>query len=359
MTDYFQGGSFYYNTYGKTWHGKDNVDKPITDGMLVTEALALEGLDQIQVVFGDDVTEVPTPFGVVRVPNEKKSLWLVNVPWTPDGIQTLDRKVAWYQPIQNLEYGEILNPLTKDYQISSVLHCGANGENVIFQFEMGDYYVADQESERHQSFLVIAENRTTGKKHFGTTNIRVVCQNTFNASLSGGLRSMPNSKQPGLMLDFQVRFEQHRINHIKMLNRLFVKPISTASVSGVAEMLFPAPKLAGIVGRVEQAVQYGYDVNQGDATSVYINDKRKLAEDNYRRALNRQTDHLNEFFMRYERFNDEYPQAAGTRYAVWQAATEHISHTELYRSPDDVQQYNLLFGQQAKTLENVWAFINK
>lgn len=359
MTDYFKWGNFFYDTFGAPWHDKDDKINKILRGMTVTDAIDATGMSKIQVVLADDVSKVWTPEGFIEVPALKQSLWLTNVPWTDNGVQDLNRKVEWYTPIQNAAYGEVLNPLCKSYQVSSAFHCGPLGETVVFQFEMPEFLVAGLEQERHQCFLTIAENRHNGKKFFFVTSVRVVCQNTFNQAVNRGVRSLPNSSSPELMIAFQVALEEHRISQVVALNNFFTTKATKEDVIAVANALFPMPKLGKVVDKVQKAEDSGYDMANPTPANLHLKDKTKLAQENYQRHLARQEKHMMEFFTRFDRFNDEFPYAGHTKYALFQAGTEHMGKTEHFHSPNDVREYNLLFGTQNEALERAWAVLSK
>lgn len=359
MAHYFKQGSFYSGTYGDSWHGQEDFDNPIGKGATVTEAIAANGLGDIEVVFAQNVANVPVNGGIKQVTTGKPSLWMTGVKWTDDGLQTLDRVVDWYQPIQNSEYAKTLDVLTKKYQLGSAFHCGSLGETVIFQFEMPEFYVQGLEEEGHKAFMTIAENRHNGVKWFGTTLVRIVCQNTFNLAVGKGLRNLPNSANSDMMLAFEVALEQHRISQLDALNFLFTVKAEDTDVSAVANALFPMPKRPKVLDKVDNAVAVGYDMSQDDSVTVHVADKAKLAQANLDRAASRRVAHLNEFFTRHRRLNDESPHMAGTKYALWQAATEHMNHTDLWRTPKDGQNYNLLFGEQGKALQAAWAVLTK
>ena len=362
--DAFKAGSFYLETYGRTWHKKEDANNPITKGMSVKDAMALENLQDIEVVLADTITKVPVGNDqFIELPGgKKKQLMLINVPWTDNGIQDLNRQVDWYQPIQNRDYAEILNPLADTYQVSSVFHCGTRGESFIVQFEVDPFYVQDMEEEMHRAFLTVAVNRSTGKKYFGFTIVRVVCVNTFNWAINRGLRSMPNSGDPKLLLDFEVQLEQHRMQHIGALNDLFTKKVERADVTEVANALFPAPKVPKIISNyVQRAETQGFDMTQKVEAVQYVGTKAKSEAARYERDMARRDKHLNGFFEQVDRYNDLFAgtQAAGTAYSLWQAATDHMNHTDLWKSDVATQNYNLIFGDQGKALNRAWAVLTK
>lgn len=355
MTAYFKVGSF-REAEGKSWHGLENLERPIPAGATVLDAMQIEGIDRIEVVgvASEDRVPVGNDQYVTVKNSDKQRLYMINCPWTDNGVQSLDREITWYQPVQNRDYARILEPLTEKYGVMGVLHVGKRGEIVIVQFDMGEFEVAGNANEAHKSKLLFAENRHNGSKYFGYTNTRVVCQNTFNAAINGGVRSMPNGKDVEMTLGFEVAVEEYRINQLIQLNNLFTKKIKKEAVTELAAQLFPSPQPTKWMTRIQEVGASGFDVSaQKGAVSKAENDREA-----YERALVRQERHMTEFFGRYERFNDEQPYAADTAYALFQSATEHFNHSELYRGGTDQRQGNILFGQDAQTLQNAWAFVN-
>lgn len=356
MTAYFKTGSFWKED-GRSWHGLEDQTKPIQSGMDVTDAIGLNGMDKIEVIKvprGKSFTYNGITYNLDGTKEAKFDLKMINTPWTESNAVDLDRIVSWYNPIQNVEYAEILNPLTQKYQIASVLQVGKLGEIVIYQFDMGDFEVMNLETERHESRLTIAENRTTGEKYWGTTNTRIVCSNTFNLAVNGGLRSMPSGKDNKLVLGFEVQLEEHRLEQIGQLNRLFTKKSEKSDIVELASMLFPTPERTQWMNKIDSIE--GYDMTREDAETVNAVRKYNLDDANLGRAMVRQEKHMTEFFQT----NRQYVSELGnTSYANWQTVTHHFNHSDNIKSAQDRKAGNNLFGDSAKQMASAWALLNK
>jgi hypothetical protein len=169
--DYFKVGTFNTGKYGLSWHKKEANTTPIADGDNVTDAMQKAGMLDIEVGKYPMYIHV----GDTAVLSEQKQLVMTNVPWSSNGIQVMDRQVSWYNPIQNKEYAEVLDGLTSHYPVAGVLMCGRVGEVMAVQLEMPDFEIGGNDQEQHKSFLLVAEDRKSGLKTFGSVVTRVVC----------------------------------------------------------------------------------------------------------------------------------------------------------------------------------------
>lgn len=284
----------------------------------------------------------------VEVVSEKNDTYLVNVPWNETGVENLSRPVAWWNPIQNIDYAKALDPLAETYQLVSFYHAGKNGEWIIWQFQMPDFYVDRDPNGGHSAILTIAENRSAGKYWFGNVITRLFCTNQFG-NKANSMREMVSGSLGHMFLDVRVFLEQQRIQHLHQLNDLFLKPATRKDVDNVANALFPVPKKSNKVVRLETAVGMGYENELADK---YIHDNIRDLSAAERRYIR----HTSEFRQRVEKNFDEL---GDNFYGLWQAATEHISHTELFQSDEDVRQMNQLFGKDAVSLERAWAVVTK
>jgi hypothetical protein len=361
MTDYFKAGATNYEQDGLSWHKKEGVNPSILREHNVSQAMELCGIQGIEVVKAPIYMELPDG---QKLQSKKFGLVLQNVPWTENGIQDLERQVSWYEPINNARYGEILDPLAETYEVGSVLHCGRLGEVLVVQFRLPDFMVDDRERELHQTFLTIGDNRATGKQTYNVGTIRVVCKNTYDASISG-VRSMPNGQDAEMMLVFRTSLEQQAIKtrqkFIGDMNKLFTKPVNSEDVTKVANVLFPMPKRPGFLEMTEQARNEGYDFTAENEVAQFASEKERKVLRDYQAGMDRQEQYLNAFFTAHTRFNDEQPYAANTGYSVWNAATEvQRADSEIYgRTEQDVATFNLLFGNRQKALSEVYSLLTK
>jgi hypothetical protein len=363
MAAYFKAGTFQTGKFGLSWHKDEQSVEPIVVGDDVFSAQGKAGILGIEPVKAPLFLHVP---GRDPIKSGKDALVLVNVPWTNDGIQDLERQVSWYEPISNRQYAEILNPLCETWQVIGALHCGPLGEVFAVQFEMDSVDIGGLEAERHEFFLLVAEDRKTGKKYYGTTATRVVCQNTFNAAVSN-MKTLPSGKDAAAMLMFRTALQEAAIKtrraHIASLNRMFTQKIeSRDEIDAVANILFPMPKRPGFLDLVEEAEAVGYDMTADNTTAQFAATKAKTTQRDYQAAMDRQETYIQAYNVELSRFNDEFPYAADTKYALWQAATavQKPTSTIYGRTEEDVATYKLLFGgDRAKTLTATFAELNK
>lgn len=331
-----------------SWHNEENRLKVqrIVPGDNVTAAMTKAKMIDIEAITCPMFVQV----GKKNIRADKDQLVLTGVPWTKNGIQLLHRQVTRYEAIQNWEYAKILDTLTDKYQVVGTIMVGQYGETLIVQLEMPAFYVQGLEDEKHQVYLTVTENRQTGKKHYGVSVTRVVCQNTYFAAVNGGLRSLPNGTGAKFILEFRTMLEQKMIetrdNELALMNHLFTKKVDDKVVSAVAAAMFPTPKRPQFLDLVDDTIAAGVDVsNKGELTQV-VGDKTKQSTVNYDNALERQETRMKAFFSIVEQVKDENPAIANTAYAPFQAATYFWTHYNEFRSSEENAEYNRLFGDR-------------
>jgi len=332
----------------------------IHPGETLDQVMERTGMGKIGLVFAENICRVPDGKGsVIEVTSGKPALYLNNVPWTDNGIQDLDRKVKWYNGVDNAGYTNILTRLSEQYPVESVVHAGSSGEFIIFQFSMPGFNVDRDPNGEHTVLLTIAENRHNGNKYFGTLITRIFCENQF-ARLGREMRAMPAGQDAALVLDFQVKVEESRLAQIEALNGLFKKQIRPNDKENLAEILFPTPKPRRVVADVAAARDSGVEVSldSDDPTMQQMTLKERNALRDYDAALVRNDAHVEEFFALAGKHEAEL---GANRYALWQAATEKMSpgKSELVHSDMAQQQLNAMFGEQQKSLERAWTYVNK
>jgi hypothetical protein len=363
MPAYFQTGTFPIGF--SSWHkAEDRLDiERIEDGDNVTDAMRKGRMLEIETVLCPTVVEVPFAGGIMRVESDKKQLALAGVPWTNNGVQLLNREVTWYEPIQNAEYARILDPLVDTYKVVGTMMVGSLGQIVIVQMEMPDFYVGDNLNEGHTVYLTVAEDRKTGKKHYGTSITRVVCQNTYFMAVGGGLRSLPNCKDANLMLEFRTQIEQamitRREQELARLNALFTTRATKLDETEVAAAMFPTPSRPKIMDIVDEARVRGVDMESDSPAVQAMSRKEQTSKYQYERDMARQEARMKAFFGLIGQFNDEHPYAAHTKYGIMQAATGFWNHYDGFRSDEATAMYNLFFGDRQRAMQNAFAVLEK
>lgn len=346
--DYFVTGTF---TEGfNSWHKKENelgVER-IKDGDTMTDAIRKGLMDNVTVVKAPMYIHV----GDQAILSDKTQLAMTGAWWKDNGVQLIDRSVSWYEPIQNSDYARILDPLSETYKPVGALMCGAQAEIVVFQMEMPEFYVNDKEAEKHQAFLVVSEDRKTGKKHYGVTFTRVVCQNTYFMSISGGLKALPNTLNADLMLQFRTQIElamiQQRNAELEALNTMFTKQVSNTVVEDVAKVILPMPQRPQVLQIFDTAQSVGFDFEANTDVAQFANKKLATTQQHYDNAMTRHEERTKDFFSRVAASNDEF--GGQTAYGTFQAVTSFWNHYEGFRTEDDKLMGDLFFGERQKSI---------
>lgn len=363
MTAYFKTGSFNVGKYGLSWHKEEKGIPAIVDGDTVTDAMAKAKMLEVTPVNAPVYFE--NPLNGKKIKAGKDQLVLTGVPWNKNGIQNLDRQVSWYNGISNKQYAELLDPLSQTWPVAGVLHAGPLGQVMAIQLELDPFDVAGMELEKHTTFLLVAEDRKSGHKHFHITTIRVVCQNTYNASVAG-VKSLPNGKDSHSMLAFRVALEQAAIDsrrkHVHELNQMFAAKVTKEEGDKLANILFPMPKRPQFLDLMEKAREVNFEDSATQDVVAFANDKEYKVVRDYNAAMDRQESYVKGFFTRLNQFNDEFSYAANTKYALWQAATDCLKpSSDLFgRTEEDTAMYKLFFGgDRMKQLDSAYAYLTK
>lgn len=356
MTAYFKAGSFNSGKYGLSWHKGELAFEPVVDGDNVTDAMAKAKILDVHV--GTYPTYIHVGDQVVKTDNDQ--LVMTNCGWMDNGIQQLNRAVSWYTPIQNAEYAEILNPLTKSYPVAGVLMCGKYGEVLAIQLELPEFTIAGRDEELHKGFLMVSEDRKLGLKIYGSVATRVVCANTYNAAISEkGNKSLPNCQDSHAMLQFRTRIEEKAIANqqqfIQNMNHLFTKKVGNKEIDNLLTELFPEPKKPQMV----ELWQDNQDVLNGDAISQTVDKRGQRALNLFENAIERKERYEKELVENFFKFNDEQPYAANTAYGLFQATTQFFNHSEEWQSDEATHNYNLLFGEKAKLMAKAQQILSK
>lgn len=348
MTDYFVTGTF--SEGFNSWHKKENTlgVARIVDGDTMTDATKKGRMFDVEVVKAPMYIHV----GDTAILSDKTALALTNAWWNTNGIQLIDRSVSWYEPIQNAQYAEILDPLCDTYQPVGVLMCGSQAEIVVFQMAMPSFYVNDAENEKHEAFLTVSEDRKTGKKHYGVSFTRVVCMNTYFMSVNGGLKSLPNTLNAALMLQFRTQIEQAMIARREQerdaLNKMFTQHIDNKVVEQVAQAILPMPQKPQVLDIFEAAQGVGYDFNADNNVAQFANKKLATTQQHYDNAMERHAARTKDFFTRVTQSNEEF--GGQTAYGTFQAVTSFWNHYEGFRTAEDKLMADLFFGERQKSI---------
>ena len=287
----------------------------------------------------------------------KSMLAFTNVP--NRGTILLPRLVDWYEPIQNSQYAQVLDTLTPKYQVAGVTLCGRYGQILAVQLKMDGFNIGGLEEEEHKAFLLVMENRETGEKQYGGVYTRVVCENTVNAAMNEkGDRGLPNGTDAFEILQLRTQIEEkvleNRLGYIASMNHLFKTKVQEDKMDAILNKLFVDPKGTPKVQQMTN-VASAMDIKPTDTV-----ERKSIRSANLQRnAVDRNARHRTAIKEAYVQVCDEFPAIAGTEYAFFQAITGHVNHSPEYKSAQDKDTLNLLFGTKADTQRNAMALLLK
>ena len=356
MTAYFWNGSFNVNKYGPSWHRGELDYEAIEPGDTVTIGM------KKALVYEQELQVVPIQYCVNDEWHDLDDKhMLVNFDPLTETVTPL-RQVDWYTPIQNRQYADVLDVLTETYPLAGIVQCGPKGEVIAIQMEMEGFDVAGDENEKHVAFLLVSDNRVTGEKHFGVTIVRVVCNNTYIAATTNAddLR-LPNGSDALDVLQYRTAVEQmvieKRNNHINQLETMYNQELTEATIDKVFNELFPVDVKKSPRIKLKE---------KGDAVGLEDEERFEEFEKKARRSANlrqnRITRHLSyrkEVRDNLARFNQEFPNAANTHYAFWQAITEFYNHSLQFKSEQDIKATKLFFKDFAKAQNTAFEILSR
>lgn len=336
-------------------------DEQINQGELPSELLSRTGFDKVSVYLAERGRSIPTinpktgkETRVKVGKDDGYDMYLTNLPYG-NGVQDMKRTVSsWYNPISDMDYARALDTLGEKYQLRLFGHGGSRGQWIVWQFRVPDIYVEnDPKGGLHRGYLTIAEDRATGNKIFTNGFQRVFCENQFFQFLKNN-RAIVSGQYGHLFLDIEIWFETERMKTVDAMNNMFTKPISDTNVTELANILFPMPQERGNVQKARQALESGF--NGSDAKMTQLNEVIYKGERDHRAAMARQEAHMKSFFGLVDHYKEEVGENMA---ALFNAATHHESHSNLYRATGDARDFSLMFGSNANNLENAWAYVTK
>lgn len=256
--------------------------------------------------------------------------------------------------LSNRRLAEILEPLSENWPIETVGALG-DGDTVFFTLQSSNVSIAGDEC---RQFFVLVDYKTPGKAlRLLETKVRIVCENTLMAALGAASMSITIPHQHGrfeantaFYIDLRDQMVRAQVSSTAMFEQMAATPIARLSeqlgkpaLPVVVNYVFPTPTAP------PSSLQLMRDAVKVVTTNDALNLRASTAELRYERdrqaAIARQTDVLS----LYERFNDEYPRAAGSAWALYNAVAEYADHrvgfkenyTTAFRGAD------ALFGKRA------------
>jgi hypothetical protein len=260
-----------------------------------------------------------------------------------------------YVPMQNARLAELLEGLNIHWPVEGVMML-KNGEVSVVQLKIDEFAVGNREEERHLAYLVVAIDYTKGGLMWLRTDIRVVCWNTYSASIETLDKIyIPNSEKADDTLAFISKVQELTVEeqkrHEEDLNALFTRKVTTEEAATIVEAAFPAPKESSRM-----------KIAQLDAAQKVADHDKELAKNFFEMV---QADQKN-YDWKDERnaklrvdvganaaqFNREHAYAADTAYAWFQSVTNTINHSDHFTGSDDKRAISRVLGNHKNVQNN-------
>ena len=224
-----------------------------------------------------------------------------------------------YQPLQNGELAEMLDPLTDEWPTETAGALG-KGETVFITLNAG---VAEVGGDEIRQYL-FAYNSHDGNSAFkiNVTPVRVVCENTCitglkQASVTASITHTRKIRQEAqFAIDLVAQIRKAQDDTLSALRGLTKIRINEAQVSRLAAAVYPE-RTGGYKVKQFEAAQAGEIELDDDRLAELVGAKLNVARDN-KRAIELQL----ALHDRYEVFCEDRPEYRGTAWAAYNAVTE-------------------------------------
>jgi len=318
------------------WH---RIGQVFEEPMSMSQAIRKAGIDfhiakhpvVVQIDKGETIDLVPTNnFAVVREPvkddDEYRVLSIVGKEWTP---------------IQAVDLGRMLDPVTEKYPVETIGAIGY-GEKIFMTLDAGDSKICGED---HKLYFLVTDHRDgMGALQIAFTPVRVVCQNTLTAGLANAKISVRLTHTRRIESDTEWyiglfnQMSSAKDEAIAVMNTLNTTTIEDTDVERVLKSAYPDASQP-------RRLSLSKDITADDVpTGVWmklLGDKKELQEE-YEKRVERIELIRNGARERYTAFNDEFSNLARTPWAIWQAIVE----TEDYRK-GHANSATALFGSRA------------
>lgn len=334
---------------GFSWHGKEGL--PTSGGLFdpntpLPQILQDANMDY-DVYFGKVGIELPD--GSFQADPKRTAIMRPPTAWA-EGHKRLRIVGNRYQPIQNMQLAEALDPLTVDWKPAGAMIL-KDGMITIIELTLPEFNVGGHPNETHKQYLLVSDNKDNGKLQYGLTITRVVCWNTYSFAMSSSaMSSIPHTHEAMMELDFRVNLQKAVIETAQQeqefLNKLFTTPVREIQVENLLDELFPDIAVPRKAIMEQEAKTYGLE-------------DHKLFEDVGKQNKSRDSKQARQVQLRdavrtlFGKFNDEQPYAKDTAYAFLNAVTETTSHWGGWAGTPEKQIVGQILGQQADTNQRV------
>jgi phage/plasmid-like protein (TIGR03299 family) len=263
-----------------------------------------------------------------------------------DNIAVLGNCGKNYSPVQNLEIAEAVQVISarENWPLETVGVLG-KGERVFCTLAADEYDIAGDPVRR---YFLISEGKNGGTSlRIAVVHVRVVCENTLMLALQDAFIDVAVQHTGNVHdklefnLDIVAQMHAAQASVTEAMRVLAQAKLKPEQVTQVLEAAYPSERVTRGVLTAKQILD----------STVTLDDARKssLGE-----ALKRHDDALRHVAVyrdaareRYEIFNDEIPQHAGTAWAVYNSVVE----VEQYRKgkSDKARAESMLFGGRGST----------
>ena len=331
------------------WHKLGEV---FTEPMSMTAASKRARIDfhiakhpvVVQIPNGDTTDLVPTKnFAIVREPvqddDQYRVLSIVGKEWTP---------------IQAMDLGRMLDPITEKYPVETIGALG-HGEKIFMTLDAGSSPICGED---HNLFFLVTDHRDgTGALQIAFVGVRVVCQNTLTAGLASAKISVRLTHTRTIESDTEWyiglfnQMSAAKDEAIGVMNTLSnVQNITKEDAETVIKSAYPD---ASAPRRLTLSKDITADDVPANIWVKLMGDKKELVEE-FDKRRQRVEPIRTGARERYAAFNDEFPNLARTPWAVWQAVVE----TEDYRKGHK-DSSTTLFGARAEAKARAFSAARK
>lgn len=355
MADYWLAGML----DGASWHGRDLelAGRYIQPGELASDVMRETGLWNMKVVLR------PSGWfdreGNGHIIDGRYQLIVENAPWR-DRDYPLGREISRYQVVQNSDIAKAADSLIEadigdeDMRLMGVGAVGRDGEIIFVQLAMPDFFVGGIEQERHNSHLLIGDNRKMGSTFYIETETRVECYNTWSMAISG-VEPIPHSSHPRQWIDFYTKLYlaamEHREKEINTLNAMFRKNISSDQVNSAIGNMVPLPKKTRKMKALDQVDRVASRDEFEDLVEEATEDEEKF-EYNMQKA----EDKRQAIADKMVEYQDTHNYGSNL-YWLWGAVSEIVNHSDdFYYNGDSVRvNRSIIFnGSRGRELREAW-----
>lgn len=260
-----------------------------------------------------------------------------------------------YTAISNAQIAEILDPLSKEWHVETfgVLK---DGQKSFWVLDMGQWALDGFENEQYKHYAFIA-NDVLGAIKWIATSIRVVCNNTWIMAENEGIleATISHIANPASTLRFEANFRKQMIDAHKLAEKQFIQmiktPVADVMFNNFVDDIFPFQKVPARQVKVNQALVLGMSRDDNEDTRLYFDTTK--ARVTQQEKNNERAELMRKLTMdEYLKFNDEFPYAAESVYAMAQSANNIVNHTKS-RGTDAQNAERILFNTGATQLRRI------